>query len=220
VREERRVQRFVTRRPGAREARRQGERESRRLALREGRGLGEGFASGPWPHVEVPAWTADPEYRKQMEEWSRQMAEWGRKYGREYGKQWQQWGQKWGQQMAQRSARQAQRFALVRPAPVPRPVIAPLAPQAPGAPAAPMPSIDLQAFPNCDRGSTSTDTTLPDGRRQVIICSREFRGNVLSGLRRTRERIANDSALSEDTRRGVLEGLDQSIERLQRDGGE
>jgi hypothetical protein len=216
ARDERRVQRVVLRHPEAR----RNQRIERRFALRgDGR---QWPGAGQWPHVQMnfQGNPLDPEFQQRMEAYSREMEEWSRKYG----KQW----ERYGQQMAERYGRQAQRFALVRPAPMPRPMVAPqapgapLAPQAPQAWAAPRVAISPEMLQRCRGGDASSgETTLPNGQRQVVICNQVRgggAGQALNSLRATRERIARNSALSEDVRRDVLQDLDREIERLQRDG--
>jgi hypothetical protein len=99
---------------------------------------------------------------------------------------------------------------------------APLAPQAPQAWAAPRVAISPEMLQRCRGGdASSSETTLPNGQRQVLICNQVRgggAGQALNSLRATRERIARNSALSEDVRRDVLQDLDREIERLQRDG--
>jgi bla regulator protein BlaR1 len=225
ARDERRVQRFVFRTPRDRARDR---RVERRFAMR---GNGRQWpGAGQWPHVDmnVQGNPLDPEFQKRMEAYSHQMEEWSRKYGKE----WERWGRRMSEQFGRQWGEQTrnQRFAF-RAAPMPAPQAVPQPPQAPGAPlapqapraprawAAPNVAISPEMLQRCRSGENGANqVTLPDGRNQVVICNRGAPGQALNSLRATRDRIARNTALSEDVRRDVLQDLDREIERLQRDG--
>jgi hypothetical protein len=228
ARDERRVQRYVFRTPRDRARDR---RLEQRFALRGNARQWPG--TGQWPHVQMnfQGNPLDPEFQKRMEQYSRDMAEWSRKYGQQWERWSQQFNGQWAEQMrrwGKEQGEQARRFARVRPVPMPAPLAVPQPPQPGVAPAVPQPpqawagprvAISPEALQRCRGGdNASSETTLPDGRRQVVICNRGAPGQALNSLRATRDRIARNSALSEDVRRDVLQDLDREIERLQRGG--
>ncbi len=173
----------------------------------------ERFGPNPPPMPAMPqvqAWgdPDSPEYERRMEEFGEAMDKWGEEYGRQmdqwgeqYGKQWEKWGEQQREQ-ALAYAEQARRNAP-------------------------------EVVHSCDPAEMARTTT-GDGRTRVVICpevhvrmaeqaqaraqAQAARANsqALSNLRRSRNAIANNSGMSDEVRRSVLEELDDEIRRMER----
>ena len=96
---ERQVQTFVLRREGGAESERPA--TVRRFSLQRDGDLPAVAPvppvppAPPMPSFEFHGWAnpEDPEFEARMEEFGRQMEEWGKKFGEEYARHWEQWGE-------------------------------------------------------------------------------------------------------------------------------
>jgi len=67
----------------------------------------------------------------------------------------------------------------------------------------------------CEKGEDSSETRTEDGKQVVRVCRSGFPGSALVRLRAARSTIAGNDEMSAETRREVLEKLDQEIARLE-----
>ena len=82
-----------------------------------------------------------------------------------------------------------------------------------------------EVIERCDSDEPVSQSTLPDGRRRIVICERAIERmaegavrQALGGLRQARNAIARNTEMSASVKAEVLDDLDQEIARLEAEG--
>lgn len=151
------------------------------------------------PNLNFDAWgtPTDPDFERNMEEWSQQMEKWGE----EYGRQWEKWGEQQGAQ-ALAWSEQARRNA---------PEVVHSCDQA-----------ELARTTTADgrrRVVVCPDVHVRMAEQAAARAAQaEARANAqaLANLRRSRNAIASNRGMSDEVRQEVLEDLDDEIRRMER----